>query len=144
MVSKRWVTMWEKYYITNLWQFTPIHMVWHFSITFLTQASLTLLSTYFKQKLGDLKVTIWAGIVKRNQATAGQDIRVKCHILWLNDKPSVSYLKKCLTLCPWHEHQLHAGEGAERCAPGCSRQPGGGASTEREDSLLADTDGRLV
>lgn len=48
--------------------------------------------------------------------------------------------KVLITLCPWHEHPLHAGEGAERCGPGCSRQPGGGASTVREGSLLADTD----
>ncbi len=45
-----------------------------------------------------------------------------------------------LTLCPWRERQLRAGEGAERCGLGCSQQPGGGASTGREDSLLADTE----
>lgn len=54
------------------------------------------------------------------------------------------FLKICLTLCPWREHQLHAGEGAGRCGPGCSRRPGGGASTVREDILLADIDRWLV
>ena len=45
-----------------------------------------------------------------------------------------------LTLCPWREHRLHAAGGAGRCGPGCIRQPGGGASTVREDGWLTHSD----
>lgn len=49
------------------------------------------------------------------------------------------FLKGRLTLCPWRERRLRAGEGAGRCGPGCSQRPGGAASTVREDGLLGRT-----
>lgn len=86
--------------------------------------------SYFEQKLGDLKVSVGAGVVKRNQTATEETLELET--LRLRDRQDFLWARKRLTLCPWRERRLRAGGAAERCGLGCIRQPGAAAWTVKE------------
>lgn len=101
------------------------------------------LLTYFEQKLCDLKMSVGARVMKRNEAAVKSQIRVKDwfqpHRIAHLTPPSSPPSPPSLTLCPSRGRQRRAGGGAARCVRGCTQQPGGAAWTGREDGWL---DGR--